>query len=362
MEKISLVCSNCRAKYKVTVQGEVDEKISFACRKCGTLIEFDALAPKTSQEQTTELAKTVCKNCGGEFVKNVEDNSEFCYQCRIDELIKRKREREEQAQAVEQAQAQAGPENQPETNAAQPEEPAPAPAEPAASRYNFRNAEGLVLGPIKLRTVAVLVREKRIVGNEEVSLDGGDYLPLREFPELLEFFPAPEQAPEAVDGQAETPLAGPALEEPAPELAPEALESPPEQELSGPSPAPAETPAPEPGPEPPAATPSEPEAIGMDKPGTAAMTGPAPEPEIIPEILPVPPEPKLYYIKVNGAREFGPVRKNTVLDLIECKFLSGYDQITRDRIIWSDLRVDEEFKSLAPSEEDVVELLETVDD
>ena len=389
----------------MTVQDEVVEQISFACRKCGTLIEFDPGKPKTSQEQTTELTTVVCKSCNNEFVKNIEDNSELCYQCRIDQLIKSKREREAQTQAQARAQTEAEARAQAETaTQAQAQEPAPEPepappaAEPSASRYTFRNAEGLILGPIKLRTVAVLVREKRIVGNEEVARDGEDYRPLKEFPELLEFFPDLAQVPEAQAGTEEIPLEEPvrpveqepaaaASEQPSEPTGPEAqvtmeipLEEPsavpeqpapqvsepiPEQAAPIPEPASAEPAGtePEPAPEPAPVIPSESEAATMHM--DAAETAPIPKPEPEPEkILEKPePEPKVYHIKLNGTREFGPIRKNTVLDLIECGFLTGSDQITRDKNAWLRLREDEEFKSLVPSEEaDVVDLVETVEE
>jgi hypothetical protein len=370
-EKISIVCQNCRAKYKVTVQAEVDEQISFACRKCGTLIEFSPGAPKTSQEQTTELYSVVCKGCGNEFVKNVEDGSELCYQCRIDQLIQAKREREEkakaeaeekartEAEAAEKARAEAEAQSQP----AAPAQPEPA-AEPFASRYTFRNSEGLVLGPIKLRTVAVLVREKRILGNEEVDKDNEGYRPLNQFPELLEFFPQlgqqQESAPAVEEINLEEPPSAPepvppeppAPEPPAPAPTEPIMQS--EQETQS---------VPEPAPEPAAVIPSESEAesLRMAEPETPVAQPPEPPAR---EIAASPaPEPKAYHLKSNGRREFGPVRKNTVLDLIACGFLTGTDQVTRDKNSWVSLAEDEEFKGLVPAElSEVVDLVEPVDD
>jgi len=160
MGKVSVICPSCQAKYRVTIQGEVQDKISFTCKKCSQIIEIVPPREEEEKEPTTELVKTICKKCGTEFVKNVEDESVYCYQCRIDEIVRRKKE--------------ASP--PPET-------------EKSNSRYTFRNPDGLVLGPIKLRTVAVLVREKRIRGDEEVSKDGGAYKSIKEYPELVELFP-----------------------------------------------------------------------------------------------------------------------------------------------------------------------------
>jgi len=282
MGKIQIVCPNCQAKYKVTLQGDVQEKISFACRKCAHLIELDPAAPKPSPEPTTELTRVVCKNCHNEFVKNIEDNSELCYQCRIDVLLKKKRESEQKP-------AEPAPEARP---AAEPDK--------SASRYTFRSPEGLVLGPIKLRTVAVLVREKRITGREEVAKDGEEFKSLREFPELVEFFPELSAKPEAVIAETR---------------------------------------------------------IAIDEQTETPTRPPAPPPSV--------PEPKVYHIKFNGTREFGPVKKSTVLDLIECKFLSGKDLISQDRETWSLLQEVEEFQKLVPpaTEEEVVEeLVETVEE
>ena len=283
-------------------------------------------------EPTTELCRVVCKNCQTEFVKNVEDDSELCYQCRIDDLLRRKKEKEAQDAAA----AAAAPEQaQPATETPAGEAPAPAPAaapapEPdkSASRYTFRNSDGLVLGPIKLRTVAVLVREKRITGNEEISKDGGDYKPLSDFPELAEFFPDLCAKTEAVVVSDEIPLEDSQVDMPA------------RTEEEPPAPSTSALPQTE---QPVAAQPA-----SADQPVTAE------------------PEPKIYTLKYNGGREFGPVRKTTVLDLIECGFLKGADQVTRDKSAWQPLSNDEEFKGLKfaepeSEEADVVDLLETVE-
>jgi len=138
-----------------------------------------------------------------------------------------------------------------------------------------------------------------------VARNNEDFRPLREFPELMEFFPELSVKTQAVIAETQIPIdekaeAEPAKAPPAPEPAPAKRE----------------------------------------------------------------PEPKAYHIKFNGTREFGPVRKSTVLDLIECKFLSGKDLISQDRKIWSLLREVEEFQKLVPPEpeEEVVELVETVEE
>jgi len=278
MGRVALICPGCQTKYKVTIQGEATEKISFTCKKCSQLLEVD---PKLAREEapTTELLRAVCEKCGSEFVKNQEDDSRLCYQCRIDLLVSRKKQ-----ESAEAARPAAAPE-----------------MDKTTSRYTFRNPDGLVLGPIKLRTAAVLVREKRISGKEEVSRDGGDYLPLAQYPELLEFFP--ELAREAA----------PVLET---------------------------------------------EQIPLTEP-----EAPAPAPVKKPEAIPQPTDSRIYYLRLSQGKLLGPVKKNTVIDLIECQFLSGQDECSRDMRTWRNLEADQEFKFLLSSEEaDVVELTETVEE
>jgi len=287
MEKVQIICPGCQAKYKVSVQGEVREKISFACRKCAQLIEIDPSQIKAQEQPTTELCKTVCKNCNAEFVKNIEDDSELCYQCRIDLLLKKKKEKEQQPAAPEEKE----------------KKPAPEP-DKASSRYTFRNSDGLVLGPIKLRTVAVLVREKRITGNEDVSKDGEDFTPLPQFPELVEFFPELAPKPGAVMAEMQIPL--------------------------------------------------------EDKPESGVQAMPVAR---IQPVKAAAAEPKSYHLRLSDSRVIGPLRKSTIIDLIECKFLAGPEQASQDLHSWFALREIEEFASLLPpeDEEDVVELVETVE-
>jgi hypothetical protein len=340
MEKVPIVCPNCQAKYKVSIQGDVKEKIVFTCRKCAQVIEIDPANLKTGQEPTTELCRAVCKNCNTEFVKNLEDTSDLCYQCRIDLLLKDKKEKEVKPEAAPAA-AEAKPSAEPEKS---------------ASRYTFRNTDGLVLGPIKIRTVAVLVREKRINGDEEVAKDGEEFHPLREYPELLEFFPdlCPKQ--ESVVAEMQIPLEEKPEPEPAPQEPQVANEAPPSAEPapSPEAPAPIAQAAPS---EVPASAPVDTGAVAVAKIEVAKV--PVSEVTVKAE-----PEPKSYHIRLNGTREFGPVRKSTLLDLIECKFLSGADQVSQDLHSWFALKEVEEFsKLLPPAEEEVVEeLVETVDE
>ncbi len=249
MGKISVSCPNCQAKYRVTVQGEVTDKISFTCKKCQQLIEIHPDQLGKDQEPTTELIKTVCEKCGNEFVKNIEDTSNLCYQCRIDRIVQKKKQ-------------------------AKPKEE----KEKSASRYTFRNPDGLVLGPIKLRTVAVLIREKRIRGDEEVSKDGSEYRPISDYPELVELFP--------------------------------------ELDLS----------------------------IKKEEQKEAG-------------------EEAEFYFRLRDGREFGPVRKSTISDLISCGFLSEKELISKDCQIWTHLGETEEFKdSFAKKDTEIIDLTETVEE
>jgi len=279
-EKILIICPKCQTKYRVTVQGKPKEKVSFPCKKCGNLIELTPGAEKTP-EPTNELVRLTCEKCGTEFVKNVEDTSTLCYQCRIDQLLTRKKKEE--------------------TEAPKPKSE----AEKTASRYTFRNPDGLELGPIKLRTISVLVNEKRIIGNELVSKDGEAFKPLKQFPELAQFFPELSAKEEEV------------IEETTISL-----------EDSEPSPA--------------TEMKQKSEKIKEQK---------------------IEPEPKIYFLKLKGGRELGPVRKTTIIDLLECGFLIGEDQVSKDQKKWNPLQNDSEFKQFVPTEDaEVVDLVESVEE
>jgi|GEM_PF-1977630 len=279
-EKILIICPKCQTKYRVTVQGKPKEKVSFPCKKCETMIEIIPGAEKPP-EPTNELVRLTCEKCGTEFVKNVEDDSTLCYQCRIDQLLTRKKKEE-----------------------AEPPKPKPE-AEKTASRYTFRNPDGLELGPIKLRTVSVLVNEKRIIGNELVSKDGGAFQSLKQFPELTQFFPELSDKEEEV------------IEE---------------------------------------------TTISLEDSETSPGTEPKQKPKEIKEQK-IAPEPKIYFLKLKGGRELGPVRKTTIIDLLECGFLIGEDQISKDQKQWNSIQEDLEFKQFVPTEDaEVVDLVESVEE
>jgi len=278
MGKVALVCPGCQAKYRITIQGEAKDKISFSCKKCGQILEVD---PRQAKEEapTQDLLKATCEKCGAEFVKNPEDDARLCYQCRIDLLVSRKKQ-----EVVESPKAVA---------------PA-AEAEKSTARYTFKNPEGLVLGPIKLRTAVVLIREKRITGNEMVSRDGSEFIPLVQYPELAEFFPQLLSNPEPITQTDQIPL-------------------------------------------------EEPEALPAQ--ASEKKTEPATS------------EPRIYYLRLNQGKLLGPLRKTTVVDLIECGFLCGKDQCSRDQRTWAMLEMDQEFKELLSKEDaEVVELTESVEE
>jgi predicted Zn finger-like uncharacterized protein len=174
-------CEQCHAKYKITIKKSPGKPVRFKCGKCQNMILIPAESPSAAPAKipTTIPApkgkpstlQCTCLKCGTSFIKQARDKSRLCYQCRIDAIVSKTREK-------------AG-------------SPAPAKMEDkAAHRYTIRNPDGLILGPIKLRTVTVLVREKRIHGNEEVQKDEGPFKPLLDFPELAQFFPHLKPGPE----------------------------------------------------------------------------------------------------------------------------------------------------------------------
>jgi len=197
-----VVCDQCQARYKITIAKTPGKAVTFKCGKCQHLIRLSpeqievGAAPATGVRPAAvkprpekpaappsadappgaepETVRGNCLKCGAPYVKPVSDKSTVCYQCRIDSLVHKVREKYGVAEAPA---------------APAPEAPAAPEPAPEASRYTIRSADGLVLGPIKLRTVAVLAREKRISGREEVAKEEGEFAPLMSYPELAELFP-----------------------------------------------------------------------------------------------------------------------------------------------------------------------------
>ena len=175
-----VLCDKCGAKYKITIKKKPGKSVTFKCGKCQTLIKIqpEQLAPADGERPSPgpappprPEAKTACPQCGATFIKSDPDQPDLCKQCRIDSVVSQIKDRYGFA---------------PPPAAEPPEAPEPS---PESSRYTIRSADGLLLGPIKLRTVAVLAREKRIRGAEEVSKDDSEFQPLMNYPELAELFP-----------------------------------------------------------------------------------------------------------------------------------------------------------------------------
>ncbi|MFO8058428.1 MAG: zinc-ribbon domain-containing protein [bacterium] len=162
-------CDNCGAKYRLTIKKRPGKTVTFKCSKCRHPIRIhpDDLGLPTGgeAEQHSSSVQAVCSSCGKSFVKSADEEDNLCRQCRIDSLVKKVKQR----YGVDTSELK------------EPEE--------ESSRYTVRSADGLVLGPVKLRTVKVLAREKKIRGQEEVSKDDSEYKPLMSYPELQELFP-----------------------------------------------------------------------------------------------------------------------------------------------------------------------------
>ncbi len=214
---MQIQCDQCSAKYRIKIKRSSGSSIRFKCGKCDNIIVVPAEAEEPeavripakipakvpakaaakpapgkaravpAEAEDKKTLQVTCINCGTGFVKQARDKSRLCYQCRIDAIVSKKR--------AQQAAPEAGPKVEDESK----------------SKYTIRNADGLVLGPIKLRTVAVLVREKRIQGNEEAKKDDGPFRPLSEIPELVQFFP--RLKPKEVEPEEEEPEEAAAQEE-----------------------------------------------------------------------------------------------------------------------------------------------------
>ncbi len=170
-------CDQCQAKYKISIKKNPGKPVTFKCGKCQNLIRIapeDILVdqsvetpkpvPLSSASSKSETVKVSCLKCGNDFIKPAAEKNPICYQCRIDSLVDNIKNK---------------------YGVSKPE-----PEDASDSKYTIRSADGLVLGPIKLRTVSVLAREKRVKGVEEVSRDDSPFKPLMSYPELAEMFPA----------------------------------------------------------------------------------------------------------------------------------------------------------------------------
>jgi len=174
-----VTCDHCQARYRITVKKASGKTVTFKCGKCGNLVRVspeeaksppDPGAPegRPSKKSAAETIRVTCSSCGTPFLKPATETAGICYQCRIDSVVSRIREKYGAKEGV----------------------PEPGKViEESDSRYVIRTADGLVLGPIKLRTVAVLARERRIRGTEEAKKDDSDYKPVMSYPELAELFP-----------------------------------------------------------------------------------------------------------------------------------------------------------------------------
>ena len=157
-------CDNCGAKYRLTIKKRPGKSVSFKCGKCGTDIRIGPEEMDKAEGSAPATVQATCAGCGNTFVKHSGEKGTLCKQCRIDSLVRNVKEK----YGVD-------------SSALEDDE--------ESARYTIRSADGLVLGPIKLRTVKVLAREQRIKGLEEVSKDDSEFMPLMNYPELQDLFP-----------------------------------------------------------------------------------------------------------------------------------------------------------------------------
>jgi len=346
-------CDQCHSKYKITIKKIPSKPVNFRCGKCQKTIMISAEelqkelgpspappaetaapspqvpspepAPAPSSEPAeaegsqTNTVQLTCLKCGASFVKHKDDKARLCYQCRIDSIVTKIKDKYGVTQEVELPEAK--------------------------SKYTFRSPDGLILGPIKLKTAAVLVREKRLQGQEEVSKDGGEFQPLVEFEELRKLFPdlpAPAAAEKpAAEHEEEIPLD---LEETPPKPA-----APPPPALGAREPPPAQPPAPSP------------------KPAPVKPIEPAPAPPAKPSPPPAPQNVSRYKIRYPDGLVLGPIRLIAVEDLVAAGNLTGQEEIQKDNGPWKPFLDYPELKSLLASgeeigEDEIVELTDLLEE
>ena len=342
-----ILCDQCHSKYKITIKKAPTKPVNFRCGKCQKTIvispeelaqdlspalppettapppapEPAAAAPPATETSATDTVQLSCLKCGTAFVKHQDDKARLCYQCRIDAIVSKIKDKYGVTDEVE----------LPEVK----------------SKYTFRSLDGLLLGPIKLKTVAVLVREKRLKGKEEVSKDGGDFRPWAEFEELRKLFPdlfpsepSPPPAEKPVhEHEEEIPLD--LDEEP---LKPKAVVKPPQ-------PAPAKPAAAPPPPRP---------AKPLPTPSAAPPTPPA-RTSAASENVP------RYKIRYPDGLVLGPVRLISVEDLVAAGNLTGQEEVQKDKGPWKPFLDYPELKSLVASgeeigEDEIVELTDLLEE
>ena len=363
-----VVCSLCKARYKLTIAKTPGKAVTFKCGKCQNLIRLSpeeieagssagvgpaagnagAEASPAPPPADGGTVRSTCPRCGAVFVKQVADPSTTCYQCRIDSLVTKVREKYGVDEPAE-----------PGGNA--PEAPEPGPE--ADPRYTIRSADGLVLGPIKLRTVAVLAREKRISGREMVSCDGCAFAPLMSYHALAELFPALKEILDT-DG----------LEDKVEEAFMAAFGAD-EGEAKSERADAAEPAAPEPVPEP-AAAEEKASAATVAEPsldeGTEFELGEegmdaGEEGEVIEDLEAIEPPPDARYrIRYPDGLVLGPVKFGTVTELFKTGHLTGQEEVQRDEDLWVPFAELPELAVLiaeaGPVEDDVMELTDVLED
>jgi len=346
-------CDQCHSKYKITIKKIPSKPVNFRCGKCQKTIMISAEelqkelgfspappaetaapspqvpspeptpapppepAPAPSSEPAeaegsqTDTVQLTCLKCGASFVKHKDDKARLCYQCRIDSIVTKIKDKYGVTQEVELPEAK--------------------------SKYTFRSPDGLILGPIKLKTAAVLVREKRLQGREEVSKDGGEFQPLVEFEELRKFFPdlpAPAAAEiPAAEHEEEIPL--------------DFEETPPPSALGARVPPPAQPPSPSP----------EPAPMKPIDPAPAPPAKPSPPPENV----------SRYKIRYPDGLVLGPIRLIAVEDLVAAGNLTGQEEVQKDNGSWKPFLDYPELKSLLASgeeigEDEIVELTDLLEE
>ena len=346
-------CDQCHSKYKITIKKIPSKPVHFRCGKCQKTIlispeelqkdlnspaepESKSLGaraeslgarvtpPASAEASQTDTVQLTCLKCGTSFVKHKDDKARFCYQCRIDQIVTKIKDKYGVTQEVE--------------------------LHEAKSKYSFRSPDGLILGPIRLKTVAVLVREKRLKGQEEVSKDGAEFQPLAEFEELRKLFPnlSPPAPKPAEEYEEEIPLdleeTPPALEAqvPPPEPALEAQVPPPEPALE------AQVPPPEPALEE-QVPPPEPALEEQARPASSGMTPPVQAAPSAPENV------SRYKICYPDGLVLGPIRLLAVEDLVAAGNLTGQEEVQKDNGTWKHFLDYPELKRLLASGEEIAE-------
>jgi len=377
---MKVTCEKCEASFKVKGEVSAGKTFKFKCPKCGTVNRL--VAGESSAEPVKAPPKVKCENCG-ESILPPEEGPPLCDQCRASRAVEEARQKSQELMedsemdfpddifdggeetlpgfidATDEAPTEEEPEEEAEEEAEEEGVDVPMPfdddeeSEPAGEEtelsedrveesaeekpvdlekvgYEIRSKDGLVIGPVKLGTLRDLIIAKKVHSDEECRRDNGDWMSVLEFPEIFEIFEAHKALEED-----DTTVATSAEEEREKLL--ESLKVKKECEGCG-----AEIYVLEDIPHP-LCDQCRIEALVTKKQQAMGESGPR------------------YKVRTPDGLVLGPLRRNTLEDLVTAGNIHGPEEVSIDGGDWRQILDVEELADLFEEEDMVIDLTETID-